>query len=694
LNRETALLKAMPSDAVELAEFASLAVRIEPELLRALRIDLLPGGGAAAEADLWFSPAVRARGPDGIALNPRILHELRRRLSESLHTERGRERAKLARGIVKELHEHSSPALVLEEHVTWLAISGASTTEIDAELERAVAALETGRRRPGIAAWAAQAWVRLPPEARRSRSGWVLGQASAAANGSSLIVAEAPEGIAEVDLAPLLAEVPRVPLGVRRQSHVLELGAVETDEAVAIEVPDTEPRLVDVSWGAEDEPEEATVPVGRGELVTIEVGAGPVRLRNALHEVYELPALAPEAPEERPRVQRAERDKPHVTVGTIGHIDHGKTTLTAAMSRILTERFGGTARSFDEIDKAPEEKRRGISIVSSYVEYETERRDYVHVDCPGHADYIKNMIVGAAQMEAAILVVSGADGPMPQTREHILLARQAGVPYIVVFINKIDMVDDEELLELIEVEVRELLHEYEFPGDDVPVVFGSALRALEGDPEHEKRIMDLAEVLDTYIPEPERDVDRPFLMAVADIFSIAGRGTVATGRIEQGVIHTGDPVEIVGLKPRTTRTVVSGIEVFRKILDEGQAGDNVGCLLRGVSSEELERGQVICAPGSVTPHTRFAAQVYLLSKEEGGRHTPIFDGYRPQFYFRTANVTGSVKLPEGAGMSVPGDNNEFEVALVKPIAMDAGQRFAIREGGGTVGAGVVTQVLG
>ena len=354
--------------------------------------------------------------------------------------------------------------------------------------------------------------------------------------------------------------------------------------------------------------------------------------------------------------------------------------------------MGGEARSFEEIDNAPEEKERGITIATSHVEYETENRHYAHVDCPGHADYVKNMITGAAQMDGAILVVSAADGPMPQTREHILLARQVGVPYIVVFLNKVDMVDDEELLELVEVEVRDLLSEYDFPGDDVPFVKGSALKALEGDEDAKQEIYELAEQLDTYIPEPERDLDKPFLMPVEDVFSITGRGTVATGRIEQGVVHTGDNVEIVGIKDTTT-TVVTGVEMFRKILDEGQAGDNVGCLLRGTKREDIERGQVLCKPGSITPHTQFKAEVYVLKKEEGGRHTPFFTGYRPQFYFRTTDVTGVAKLPEGVEMVMPGDNVQMEIELIQPIAMDQGLRFAIREGGRTVGSGVVTEVI-
>jgi elongation factor Tu len=391
--------------------------------------------------------------------------------------------------------------------------------------------------------------------------------------------------------------------------------------------------------------------------------------------------------------EKFERNKPHVNVGTIGHIDHGKTTLTAAITKILAEKYGGQAKSFEEIDNAPEEKERGITIATSHVEYETENRHYAHVDCPGHADYIKNMITGAAQMDGAILVVSAADGPMPQTREHILLARQVNVPYVVVYLNKVDMVDDEELLELVEVEVRELLSEYEFPGDDVPVILGSALKALEGDAAQVEKILELANALDTYIPQPERPLDRPFLMPVEDVFSITGRGTVATGRIEQGVVHTGDQVEIVGIHRDTRNTVVTGVEMFRKILDEGQAGDNVGCLLRGVGRDEVERGQVLCKPGSITPHTKFKAQVYCLKKEEGGRHTPFFNGYRPQFYFRTTDVTGVANLPEGTEMVMPGDNVEMTVELIQPIAMDEGLRFAIREGGRTVGSGVVTEII-
>jgi elongation factor Tu len=388
-----------------------------------------------------------------------------------------------------------------------------------------------------------------------------------------------------------------------------------------------------------------------------------------------------------------ERDKPHVNVGTIGHIDHGKTTLTAAITKVLNEKYGGTeVRSFDSIDNAPEEKARGITIATSHVEYQTPNRHYAHVDCPGHADYVKNMITGAAQMDGAILVVSAADGPMPQTREHILLARQVGVPYIVVFLNKADMVDDPELLELVEVEVRDLLTEYEFPGDDIPFVTGSALKALEGDEEYEAKIVELADTLDTYIPEPVRDLDKPFLMPVEDVFSITGRGTVATGRIEQGIVKTGETVEIVGIKP-TSSTVVTGVEMFRKILDEGRAGDNVGCLLRGIKREEIERGQVLAKPKSITPHTKFKSEVYVLKKEEGGRHTPFFSGYRPQFYFRTTDVTGVAHLPEGTEMVMPGDNVQMEIELIQPIAMDQGLRFAIREGGRTVGSGVVTEVV-
>jgi elongation factor Tu len=391
--------------------------------------------------------------------------------------------------------------------------------------------------------------------------------------------------------------------------------------------------------------------------------------------------------------EKFDRDKPHVNVGTIGHIDHGKTTLTAAITKVLADTYGGQARSFAEIDNAPEEKARGITIATSHVEYETANRHYAHVDCPGHADYVKNMITGAAQMDGAILVVSAADGPMPQTREHILLAGQVGVPYMVVFLNKADMVDDDELLELVEVEVRELLTEYGFPGDDVPFVIGSALKALDGDEEYKAKIIELAEQLDTYIPEPVRDLDKPFMMPVEDVFSITGRGTVATGRIEQGVVNTGDQVEIVGIHEQTSTTVVTGVEMFRKILDQGQAGDNVGCLLRGTKREDIERGQVLCKPGSITPHTQFKAEVYVLKKEEGGRHTPFFNGYRPQFYFRTTDVTGVAKLPEGTEMVMPGDNVQMEIELIQPIAMNSGLRFAIREGGRTVGSGVVTEVI-
>jgi elongation factor Tu len=391
--------------------------------------------------------------------------------------------------------------------------------------------------------------------------------------------------------------------------------------------------------------------------------------------------------------EKFERDKPHCNVGTIGHIDHGKTTLTAAITNVLAEAQGGEAKSFAEIDNAPEEKERGITIATSHVEYQTENRHYAHVDCPGHADYVKNMITGAAQMDGAILVVSAADGPMPQTREHILLARQVGVPYIVVFLNKVDMVDDDELIELVEVEVRDLLSEYDFPGDDVPIIQGSALKALEGDDEYKGKILELAAALDSYIPQPERPLDKPFLMPVEDVFSITGRGTVATGRIEQGIVKTGDEVEIVGIKEQVDTTIITGVEMFRKILDEGQAGDNVGCLLRGTKREEIERGQVLCKPGSITPHTKFKAEVYCLKKEEGGRHTPFFNGYRPQFYFRTTDVTGVANLPEGVEMVMPGDNVQMTVELIQPIAMDAGLRFAIREGGRTVGSGVVTEVV-
>jgi elongation factor Tu len=389
-----------------------------------------------------------------------------------------------------------------------------------------------------------------------------------------------------------------------------------------------------------------------------------------------------------------ERTKPHVNVGTIGHVDHGKTTLTAAITTVLSKKYGGEAKAYDQIDAAPEEKARGITINTAHVEYETANRHYAHVDCPGHADYVKNMITGAAQMDGAILVVSAADGPMPQTREHILLARQVGVPFIVVYMNKADMVDDKELLELVEMEVRELLSKYDFPGDDIPIVIGSALKAMEGDKGElgEGSIMKLAEALDSYIPTPERAIDQPFLMPIEDVFSISGRGTVVTGRIERGVVKVGEEVEIVGLKP-TIKTVCTGVEMFRKLLDQGQAGDNVGVLLRGTKREEVERGQVLAKPGSITPHTKFTAEVYVLSKDEGGRHTPFFNGYRPQFYFRTTDVTGSTELPEGIEMVMPGDNVSITVTLIAPIAMEEGLRFAIREGGRTVGAGVVAKVI-
>jgi elongation factor Tu len=389
-----------------------------------------------------------------------------------------------------------------------------------------------------------------------------------------------------------------------------------------------------------------------------------------------------------------QRTKPHVNVGTIGHVDHGKTTLTAAMTMILAKKYGGEVKTYEQIDSAPEEKARGITINTAHVEYETEKRHYAHVDCPGHADYIKNMITGAAQMDGAILVVSAADGPMPQTREHILLARQVGVPYIVVFMNKADMVDDKELLELVELEVRELLSKYEFPGDKTPIVIGSALKAMEGDKGElgEQAIFKLAEALDSYIPQPKRAIDGPFLMPVEDVFSISGRGTVVTGRVERGVCKVGDEIEIVGLKP-TVKTVCTGTEMFRKLLDQVQAGDNVGILLRGTKREEVERGQVLAKPASITPHTKFSAEIYVLSKEEGGRHTPFFNGYRPQFYFRTTDVTGSIELAPGTEMVMPGDNVSITVQLIQPIAMEEGLRFAIREGGRTVGAGVVAKVL-
>lgn len=389
-----------------------------------------------------------------------------------------------------------------------------------------------------------------------------------------------------------------------------------------------------------------------------------------------------------------ERSKPHVNVGTIGHVDHGKTTLTAAITTILTKKFGGEAKSYAQIDSAPEERARGITINTAHVEYETANRHYAHVDCPGHADYVKNMITGAAQMDGAILVVSAADGPMPQTREHILLARQVGVPYIIVYMNKADMVDDAELIELVEMEIRELLSKYDFPGDDTPIIVGSALKALEGDQSDigEASILKLAEALDSYIPQPERAIDGTFIMPVEDVFSISGRGTVVTGRVERGIIKVGEEIEIVGLKP-TLKTVCTGVEMFRKLLDQGQAGDNVGILLRGTKREEVERGQVLAKPGSISPHTKFTAEIYVLSKEEGGRHTPFFPGYRPQFYFRTTDVTGAIELPAGTEMVMPGDNVSVTVNLIAPIAMEDGLRFAIREGGRTVGAGVVAKII-
>lgn len=390
--------------------------------------------------------------------------------------------------------------------------------------------------------------------------------------------------------------------------------------------------------------------------------------------------------------EKFERKKPHVNVGTIGHVDHGKTTVTAAITKVLSEAYGGSARAFDEIDNAPEEKARGITISTSHVEYETPGRHYAHVDCPGHADYVKNMITGAAQMDGAILVCSAADGPMPQTREHILLSRQVGVPYIVVFLNKCDMVDDEELLELVEMEVRELLDQYEFPGDDTPIIKGSATGALAGEQKWVDAILELGKTLDEYIPEPQRETDKPFLLPIEDVFSISGRGTVVTGRVERGIIKVGESVEVVGIKPTQT-TTVTGVEMFRKLLDEGKAGENVGVLIRGLKRYDVERGQVLCKPGSITPHTKFEAEVYVLSKEEGGRHTPFFKGYRPQFYFRTTDVTGSCELPEGVEMVMPGDNIKMVVTLINSIAMDEGLRFAIREGGRTVGAGVVAKIL-
>ena len=391
--------------------------------------------------------------------------------------------------------------------------------------------------------------------------------------------------------------------------------------------------------------------------------------------------------------QKFDRSKPHVNIGTIGHVDHGKTTLSAAIATVLAKQGYGEARSYDQIDNAPEEKERGITINTSHIEYETANRHYAHVDCPGHADYVKNMITGAAQMDGAILVVSAADGPMPQTREHILLSRQVGVPYIVVFLNKVDMVDDEELLELVEMEVRDLLSEYDFPGDDTPVIAGSALKALEGDANYEAKVLELMEQVDAYIPEPERDTDKPFMMPVEDVCSITGRGTVATGRVERGQVRVGDEVEIVGIEEETSKTTVTGVEMFRKLLDYAEAGDNVGTLLRGVTRDQIQRGQVLSKPGSITPHTKFEAEVYVLSKEEGGRHTPFFSNYRPQFYFRTTDVTGVVTLPEGTEMVMPGDNVQMVVELIHPIAIEEGTKFSIREGGRTVGAGVVSKVL-
>ena len=390
--------------------------------------------------------------------------------------------------------------------------------------------------------------------------------------------------------------------------------------------------------------------------------------------------------------EKFERSKPHVNVGTIGHVDHGKTTLTAAISAVLTKVHGGEVKDFAQIDNAPEERERGITINTSHIEYDTETRHYAHVDCPGHADYIKNMITGAAQMDGAILVVAATDGPMPQTREHILLSRQVGVPYIIVFMNKCDVVDDEELLELVEMEIRELLSEYDFPGDDLPVIQGSALGALQGEEKWEAKVVELADQLDTYIPEPERAIDGAFIMPIEDVFSIAGRGTVVTGRVERGIIKVGEEVEVVGIRD-TQKSTCTGVEMFRKLLDEGRAGENCGVLLRGLKREDVERGQVLCAPGSISPHTKFESEVYVLSKDEGGRHTPFFKGYRPQFYFRTTDITGSVELPEGVEMVMPGDNLKFVVELINPVAMDEGLRFAIREGGRTVGAGVVSAIL-
>ena len=390
--------------------------------------------------------------------------------------------------------------------------------------------------------------------------------------------------------------------------------------------------------------------------------------------------------------EKFERNKPHVNVGTIGHVDHGKTTLTAALTKVMAETNGGSYMAYDQIDKAPEEKARGITISTAHVEYQSKNRHYAHVDCPGHADYVKNMITGAAQMDGAILVVSAADGPMPQTREHILLARQVGVPYIVVFMNKADMVDDKELLELVEMEVRELLSVYKFPGDKTPIIIGSALKALDGDEEYVNKILDLAEQLDTYIPEPKREIEKPFLMPVEDVFTISGRGTVVTGRVERGIVKVNDEIEIIGIAP-TQKTICTGVEMFRKLLDAGEAGDNVGVLLRGTKREEVQRGQVLAKPGSINPHTDFECEVYVLTKEEGGRHTPFFKGYRPQFYFRTTDVTGTIELPGNTEMVMPGDNIKMTVQLINPIAMEEGLRFAIREGGRTVGAGVVAKIL-
>ncbi|MBK0347499.1 elongation factor Tu [Aerococcaceae bacterium zg-ZJ1578] len=391
--------------------------------------------------------------------------------------------------------------------------------------------------------------------------------------------------------------------------------------------------------------------------------------------------------------EKFDRSKPHVNVGTLGHVDHGKTTLSAAIATVLAKKGLGQARAYDQIDNAPEEKERGITINTSHIEYETEARHYAHVDCPGHADYVKNMITGAAQMDGAILVVSAADGPMPQTREHILLSRQVGVPYMVVFLNKVDMVDDEELLELVEMEVRDLLSEYDFPGDELPVIAGSALRALEGDADYEAKVLELMDAVDSYIPEPERDTEKPFMMPVEDVFSITGRGTVATGRVERGQVKVGDEVEIVGIAEETSKTTVTGVEMFRKLLDYAEAGDNIGALLRGVTRDDIQRGQVLAKPGTITPHTKFEAEVYVLSKEEGGRHTPFFANYRPQFYFRTTDVTGVVELPAGTEMVMPGDNVSMTVELIHPIAIEDGTRFSIREGGRTVGAGTVSKVI-